>query len=213
MYKRIFVPFLFLALGACQKGPTLGPGDQNVLASAAETDCGFVQNAYGERISWKKKIPITLKIHKSYPSEYEEILNKAAQHWNDAAGLTLFRFARSGDLLIEKSQKDQVNTIHWLQEWPESQKQLQALTNLYWTGNQLSESDITVDNKYFNFFVEDAVKPDDVHLESLLIHELGHVLGLKHRSTIPSVMWSVLSGAIKRDTLTAADRETIKCEY
>lgn len=202
-----------LALCACQQGPTLGPGDENHLASAAESDCGFVQNAYGQRVSWKKNIPIILELHKSFAPEYEEVLRRAAQHWNDAAGMTLFRFERTASTLSEKATKDSMNTIHWMLDWPESQKSLQALTNLYWRSNQLYEADIAVDNKYFNYFNDVATTPYDVHLESLLIHELGHVLGLKHRSTVPSVMWAVLNGAIKRDTLTAADRDTLKCEY
>jgi len=211
--RKILLSLTLLALCACQKAPTLGPGNQDSLASAAEADCGFVQNSYGQRVSWKKNIPVTLEIHKSYPPEYEDVLKRAAQHWNDAAGLTLFRFVNADDSVGDKVQKDAVNTVHWMRDWPESQKNLQALTNLYWRGNQLYESDIAIDNKYFNYFIEATSTPYDVHLESLLIHELGHVLGLKHRNTVPSVMWAVLNGAVKRDTLTAADRETIKCEY
>ncbi|MEN0057889.1 MAG: matrixin family metalloprotease [Bdellovibrio sp.] len=204
---------LFL-LSSCQKGPTLGPADEDHLASAAESDCGFVQNAYGQRVSWKKNIPVVLEIHKNYPTEYESILQSAADHWNEAAGMTLFRFVRSDNILSDKSAKDTLNTIHWIsQDWPESQKNMQALTNLYWSGNQLYESDLAINNKNFNYYTDTPTQPSDVHLESLLIHELGHVLGLKHRSTVPSVMWSVLGAAVKRDTLTVADRETIKCEY
>lgn len=213
MYKYLILPLTLLALCSCQQGPTLGPGDEDHLASAAQADCGFVQNAYGQRISWKNNIPVNIEIHKDYPPEHEEVLRRAAQHWNDAAGMTLFNFVRSGNILSEKATKDTVNTVHWMREWSENQKNLQALTNLYWRTNQLYESDIAVNNKNFNFFNDTATTPYDVHLESLLIHELGHVLGLKHRSTVPSVMWAVLNGAVKRDTLTNADRETIKCEY
>ncbi len=191
----------------------MGPGDEEHLASAAESDCGFIQNAYGQRVSWKKNIPVTLQLHKDYPPQYEDILKKAAHHWDESAGMTLFRFVRTENLLPEVAKKDTQNTVHWQQEWSESQKNMQGLTNLYWKGTQIYESDVAINNKYFNFFLENPTTPYDVHLESLLIHELGHVLGLKHRSTVPSVMWSVLNGAIKRDTLTTADRETIKCEY
>ncbi|WII72095.1 matrixin family metalloprotease [Bdellovibrio sp. 22V] len=212
MYK-CFLFITLLALCACQNGITLGPGDADNLASAAETDCGFVQNAYGQRVSWKKNIPVTLELHKSFPTEYEEVLRKAASHWNDAAGMTLFNFVRSEKTLTDETKRDSVNTVHWLQEWPEAQKNMQGLTNLYWRANELYEADVAIDNKYFNFFIDEYQSYKDVHLESLLIHELGHVLGLKHRSTVPSVMWAVLNGALKRDVLTAADRETIKCEY
>lgn len=191
----------------------MGPGNSELLASAAESDCGFVQNAYGERVSWKKNIPVTLKIHKNFPPEYIDALQSALHHWNEAAGMTLLRAVPADIDLSEKTQKDSINTIHWMTDWPETSQQQQALTNLYWRSNQLFEADIGVDQKYFNFYIDKAATPYDVHLESLLIHELGHVLGLKHRNTVPSVMWSVLNGAVVRDTLSAADRETIKCEY
>lgn len=213
MHKIIYSILTIIAFCSCQKGPTLGPADQEHLASAAEADCGFVQNSYGQRVSWKKNIPVVLEFHKNFPADYEETIKKAANHWNEAAGMTLFRFVRSDKSLTDSPQKDSVNTVHWLSRWPESQKKLQALTNLYWQNEQLLETDISIDAQYFNFFIDTSTTPYDIHLESLLIHELGHVLGLKHRSTIPSVMWAVLDGAIKRDSLTAADRDTIKCEY
>lgn len=212
MYKLLFLISAAIALVSCQQGPSLGPGDDDHLASAAETDCGFIQNSYGQRVSWKLNIPVVLQLHSEYPPEYDEVIKRAAQHWNDAAGMTLFRFDRTGANLGPEVTRNATNTVHWMKTWPEAQKTLQAVTNLYWRGNQIYESDIAVDHKYFNFFVDKATTPYDVHLESLMIHELGHVLGLKHR-TVPSVMWSTLNGAVKRDSLTAADRETIKCEY
>lgn len=213
MRRHLIYFLMVLTLCSCQKGPTLGPGTDDFLATAAEADCGFVQNSYGQRVSWKKNIPVTLKTHKNYPPEYLEVLNKAAQHWNQAAGMTVLRVVAADANLSDKPLRDTTNSVHWMQEWPEAQKNQQALTNLYWRQNQLYEADIAIDHKYFNFYVDTTNTIFDVHLESLLIHEMGHVLGLKHRSTLPSVMWSVLSGAVKRDTLSAADRETIKCEY
>lgn len=203
-----------VSLCACQKGPSLGPGDSEYLASAAEVDCGFVQNSYGQRISWKSNIPVRIHLHKNFPPEYEEALQKAAGYWNDAAGMTLFLFTRADDDLAEKATRDNVNAIHWLLDWPEEKKGYQGLTSLYWKSSQLFEADIAINNKDFNFFTgEKPTTISDVHLESLMVHELGHALGLKHRSTVPSVMWSVLSGGVIRVELTAADRETLKCEY
>lgn len=202
-----------MALAACQKGPLLGPGDADHLASEAQTDCGFVQNAYGQRVSWKNDIPITIYIDPKYPSEFRTALTNAAAHWNDAAGLTLILLKEPTTTFSEKNQKDTTNTFHWMNDWDESKKGLQGVTSLYWKGTQLTEADVAINNKDFTYYVDTFQNVQQVHLESLIVHELGHTLGLKHRSTVPSVMWAILNGGVDRSVLTAADRETIKCEY
>ncbi len=154
MYKYLTFVLIFLTFMSCQKGPVLGPGDDDQLASAAETDCGFIQNAYGQRVSWKKNIPIVLQIHKSYPPEYTDALKSAAHHWEEAAGMTLFRFEDADISLGSATSKDTLNVVYWQSDWAESQKNLQALTNLYWKGNQIYEADIAVDHKYYNFFID-----------------------------------------------------------
>lgn len=213
MLKVVFACLTLLALSACQKGPLLGPGDADNLASEAQADCGFVQNAYGQRVSWKKDIPVTLYIDPQYPLEFHQALARAAKHWNDAAGLTLILLKEPVTSFSEKNQKDKTNTFHWMNEWDESKSTLQGLTSLYWTGSQLTEADVAINNKNFTYYIDTFQNVQQVHLESLLVHELGHVLGLKHRSTVPSVMWAILNGGVDRSILTAADRETIKCEY
>ena len=52
-----------------------------------------------------------------------------------------------------------------------------------------------------------------IHLESLIIHELGHVLGLKHNSDKESVMQKSLSGRTERNIIGNSDSKNIQCEY
>lgn len=217
MLNRFAIVLTFIVLGGCAKsGPTLGPGDNDLLASESETDCGFIQNAYGQRVSWKSKIPIKLKLHTNFPAEHESVLREATQHWNEAAGMTLFVLERAENIIKDYNPTpDQHNAVVWHLKWPEAlNKKFQGLTSLNWRENQLYEADVAINNETFNFFTGSAPTTlADVHLKSLLVHELGHVLGLKHRSTVPSVMWAVLNGGSVRDTLTDADRATLKCEY
>lgn len=213
MFRYILSTFMFAGLVACEKAPILGPGDHQVLASQAEPDCGYLQNAYGQRVSWKGKVPIKMLIHESFPNEFHEALEKAAHHWNESAGLTLIHLQKSSEGLSPTASKNLLNSIHWVHEWSDERSNTQALTALHWSKNIITEADISINGRHFTYFIDEPRTPSDVHLESLLIHELGHVLGLKHRSSVPSVMWSVLNGGIKRQVITAADKETLKCEY
>lgn len=201
----------------------MGPGDDDQLATAYEASCGYVQNSLtGQRVSWNKNIPVKITIHRDFPTEYRTVLRKAADHWSEAAGMTLFNFLDDDGSLPKGCKedpsaiycKDGKSVLTWNLDWPEDKKSYQALTSLYWKADQVYEADVAINFKHFNFFT--GASPSnvtDVHLESLLIHELGHVLGLAHRSTVPSVMWAILNGGAVRSTLTEADKETLKCEY
>ncbi|MCK6598977.1 MAG: peptidase, partial [Bdellovibrionaceae bacterium] len=58
-------------------------------APKSQQDCGFVQNVYGERISWKGKVPVVMKLHESVPKEYYSSIAEAAEKWNQALGKTV----------------------------------------------------------------------------------------------------------------------------
>ncbi len=223
MIRNLVIAMTTLILCACQKGPLLGPGDDTQLATAYEASCGYVQNSLtGQRVSWNKKIPVELTIHQEFPPEYKPVLSQAAKYWSDAAGMTLFTFSDDDESATKSCGpgssslfcKNGKNDITWNIEWPEEKKAYQGLTSLSWKGDQLTEADFAINFKNFNFFTgASPANVTEVHLESLLVHELGHVLGLAHRSNVPSVMWPILKEATIRTTLEAADIETLKCEY
>lgn len=212
MHKILICSAMILFLAACQNENILGPGDENHLASAAQESCGFVQNVYGSRVSWKNHLPIRLYIADDFPPEYESSLRAAAQTWEQAAGMTLFDI-KAGNVNSEGSSKNSSNLVSWNMSWDESKKNLQAVTSLYWTGAQITEADLAVDAQFFTFFTDAPTDISQLHLESLLLHELGHVLGLKHRNVLPTVMWPTLGGAVKRDALNDSDIKSLKCEY
>lgn len=201
-----------LAFG-CNKLPTLGPGDENVLASAAQEDCGYIINKYGQRISWKGQLPVRLLVQQDFPDKYMDVLKSAAKKWEDAAGMTLFSFEKAGSYLSNIPLRDSQNAIYWLSTWDSNQSLMQALTTVYYSNNYLLEADLKIDNRYFAFYSTEPNSRDEVHLESLLIHELGHVLGLKHKEVIPTVMFPTLSSNTVRNDLSETDKLSLKCEY
>ncbi|MEZ0393176.1 MAG: matrixin family metalloprotease [Pseudobdellovibrionaceae bacterium] len=171
-----------------------------------------MQNAYGERISWKDSSPVPLYVHTSFPPQMLPALQAAIDHWQSVIGRPVFRIAQTG-YQSSGPRQDGVNVIYWMQNWEAEKATEQARTSVYWVGDQIREADVRLNNKNFNFYLGQSGSSKDVHMESLLVHELGHVLGLKHKDDSQSVMGTYLSGGTIRTAISPADRDNIKCEY
>ncbi len=177
-----------------------------------QKDCGFVQNVYGERISWKDSSPIPLYVHESFPPAMLPALKSAIGRWDQALGRSVFRITQTGYQSAGPAQ-DGMNVIYWMKTWEANKTTEQARTSVYWIGDQIKEADIRINNKNFQFYIDQPAAPADVHLESLLVHELGHVLGLKHRDEAGSVMATYLASSTLRTAISSQDLQDLKCEY
>ena len=178
----------------------------------AQPACGFVQNVYGERISWKDSSAVPLFVHESFPANMLPALQKAMARWDQVLGRQAFRIAQTGYQSAGPSQ-DGVNVIYWMKTWEATKTTEQARTSVYWVGDQIKEADIRVNNKNFNYYLDGQAAGNSVHLESLLVHELGHVLGLKHRDEAGSVMNTYLAAQTQRTAISKTDVQDLKCEY
>jgi hypothetical protein len=183
--------------------------------SKSQLDCGFVQNVYGERISWKGKLPILLYIHKSFPSSYYTALDRAIRAWDEAAGKPLFRVVGYGVYAGDQPAQDGINMIYFMNQWESNKKTEQGRTSVYWFGDEIREADVRVNAKDFNYFqANESPNLGAVNLDSLLVHELGHVVGLKHNDVIgDSVMGTYLMNGRTRIAITEADKQNLNCEY
>lgn len=205
-----FLTGCVLALSACAPQKFFGALQPQY---SAQEPCGFVQNVYGERISWKGKLPIQLQIHESVPAEYYPAIEATLRGWESATGKKLFEVVSWGARGPNQPRQDGVNTIYYLNTWEEGKSTEQARTSVYWVGDQIREADIRLNAKDFAFYVEDSEGPRDVHMASLLIHEFGHVLGLKHQDQVASVMGTYLSSNTVRSSISDADLAAVRCEY
>lgn len=181
----------------------------------SQVDCGFVQNVYGERISWKDSAPIALYVHESFPTEMLPGLQKAIDDWSEVLGHPAFKIVQTG-YQSSGPRQDGVNVIYWMSTWESNKTTEQARTSIYWLGDQIREADIRINASpisHFTYYIDTTSNPQDIHLESLLVHELGHVLGLKHKEDQGSVMATYLAGHTLRNKISDADKEDIKCEY
>ncbi len=192
-------------------------------------DCGFVKNVYGQNISWKTKEPIPLVINSSVPSQLRPAIYRAIKTWEDHAGEKLFRVIEDSSQASASPTKDGKNAIYFMHTWESNRQSEQGRTSVYWADDQIMESDIRINAANFSFYDQEPTQlvlasgidgtvnalsnSDGYNFEALVLHELGHFLGLKHTTDRSSVMVTHLSAFTNRTVLSESDSESIKCAY
>jgi hypothetical protein len=124
----LFSAFLILSQTSCSKGNYVGPESAQYLATAAQEDCGYLQNDYGQRVSWKDRVPVEFFVSKTIPTEFHADILEAADIWNKSAGKKLIVINLTDLEGTQLSTDDQKNVIYGMQEWDEGKSTQQALT-------------------------------------------------------------------------------------
>lgn len=176
-----------------------------------EEPCGFKLSFSMQRISWKNNTPIKVRYSYEWQKSWVEALKRAANTWNQAAGRELLQILPS-TRNVQGLLFDGDNIVNSEFEWSSSAV-IQAYTKVYSVASVIFEADIILNQYDYKFYVnsEDEVM-GAVHLESLLLHELGHLLGLVHEENVPSAMSPSLNFNTER-TLSESDVANIRCEY
>lgn len=204
MVVRLFALTFLIATGlflqACGQQPS------------PQESCNFVQNNDFQRVSWGSNVPVVMYIDSSVPSHFFEAIRIAAGRWNQVVGREILKIGGWTNGAGQPSQ-DGANVIYFLNSWEPDRSNEQARTTVYWAGNRIYEADIRVNASDFKFFWGPESVPGRVDIESLMIHELGHVLGLAHTTTPQSVMATSLASATLRRSLSQLDQNSIGCEY
>jgi len=132
-----------------------------------------------------------------------EAIEAGARTWNGASGAD-WRYTRGPDSgagpgLCEGGQPDKENVIAWVPSLPGSTL---ATTCTYFPGGNVKESDIALDmTREWTTGLENA----SVDLQSVALHEFGHMLGLAHSPDRNTVMYSTYSRGTDKRTLTTDD--------
>lgn len=186
------------------------------LTPEPEIGCNFVQNSDKQRVSWKSNLPIRFRVHKDVPREAIPSILEAAKSWNSISSKNVIEF---DDLAAEgspsSSYADGKPMIFWKQDWEENKASEQARSIIVWRGSTIKDADIWLNVKNFRFtYLDEAFHPFKVDLVSLVVHEMGHTLGLEHNSDAESVMYARLKrGYDRREVDHLADLESLGCEY
>ena len=232
----------------------------------AEEPCNFVVNQQGRRLSWAIS-PILFRMDQDSFAQnpdraiYRQEILEAMEFWNREFNEPVFRLV---DTLREDDKPhikprfdgggqvipDGFNTIYMVdkevlaQTGNNTHLDEQARATISSRGDHIYEADILIDASE-KFYFEDESRDREanpekqIHFKSLMIHELGHALGLDHVDApgTDSVMHPILSPGQLRpeeplpvvnkegDVLRAAgvpilrfqlpqvDRASIACEY
>lgn len=194
--------FLALGMQACSK------------KLPAQESCNFVQNPEQQRVSWKSKVPVKLFIHKSVPTTAYAAIDRAVAEYNSALGNhEILKIVARGAEGAMDPRKDGTSMIYWFTDWDPNRPTEQARTTIYWTGTQIFEADIRINALNFDLNLDPFTSFSNLDLESLLVHEFGHALGLAHISGQGSVMNFSLNEGQDRRKLGAVDLSSLHCEY
>lgn len=192
----------------------------------AEEPCNFVQNAFNRRVSWAR-LPVRFYADDTITDDMRRGIIKAMDVWNkEFDGPVLELIGRTSQLpdaninSLGRVDSDGYNGIYVVpQEKFKNNRSTdeQARTSISFRGDFIYEADILIDGSE-TFYFEDEAKAAStgaVHFESLMIHELGHVLGLGHIDEVSakSVMHSTLQYGEYRPTLSETDKDSLACEY
>lgn len=201
--KRLYI-ILFLAANALW---IQACGKQDL----AQPSCNFVQNSEGQRVSWGGDSKVNFYVDKSVPNQYYASIQAAADSWNQKLGREQIVIAGWTQTAGSPTQDGQ-NVIYFVSSWDANLVNEQARTTIFWNGNRITEADILIDAANFSFSTS-GTEPGRVDMQSLVLHEFGHALGLKHVTDVPSVMVPTLAYDFLRRAPQAFDMSSLKCEY
>ena len=197
----------------CSKGFILRIGDQDIFAFGSVDSCNFVQNSQGVRISWKSSIPAHFIITSSVPARYDQAIINAAAKWNARKSMTLIEVHRDNGYPASAA-NDGTNGIYFLNKWDSNETKEQGRTAIKWDISKIRDADIKVNAQNFKFFLEgETDTTGKISIESLMLHEMGHALGLKHIEGDGSSMQPYLATATTRNVPADVDINSLNCEY
>ncbi|MEC9282635.1 MAG: matrixin family metalloprotease [Bdellovibrionota bacterium] len=178
---------------------------------APQESCDFVMNSQQQRVSWKTSQKLKVGVREGiYDADYVRAIEQALLNWENALGYELFDFY---GILPESQMGDMDIKILWIYDWEDDLSREQARTLIKWRGNNIYTASIGINEDDHNFFVDKA-RYGRVDLVALIVHEVGHALGLAHVDDVSSVMYPELATNFdERREPTEEDLAAITCEY
>jgi hypothetical protein len=142
------------------------------------------------------KLPIHFKVGVALTPEQHKGLTKAMTTWESAVGIKLFVFdgvhsGTTGDTFkdLYSSLDDRVNGHYLDEHWDKTGKPTVVLATTIWDNDpddvaKILTADIRFNSDYYmlgdSFALEATDDREVVDMQTLALHELGHLIGLAH---------------------------------
>ena len=205
MKKLIFVTCFLGLLGCSDKSNNL------VTLNSDQRQCsGFEMRSPMKPYFWSGRFPIIFKTDVSFPAEYASQVQIAMDIWNTQFNKNLFELETGSRAQGVGPQRNGINSIILIPEW-ELEMDRQASTYTHYDNNNIREADIIINDEHQ--LSKSFVQPNEVDLVSLIVHELGHVLGLRHVDDNSSAMASGLPLGYSHRELSESDVANVLCMY
>lgn len=158
----------------------------------------------------------------SDPLRRQAILD-AVQKWNDALGFTIFTTQEGAtpmqyaeDELFESLSDSTMNIWFQTSNWFEDKESALAIATTGSIGDEIVDADILFNNFGFDWYPDSPLAIGIFDFESVLIHELGHFIGIPHISLVDdpySVMNPTISSNLEKRLLSLFDLQTVRYKY
>ena len=193
-FALVFVSLLILA--GCS-----GMGSSDKTPSNCTGDTAYLLNSKCQKLHWDS-LPITLTFSDNIPQNVRVNTIKAAAEWENAAGKTLFAFDELGGRSAEHLN---MITITAENQW-EGAANENAKTFYLYEEQFLRQTIISIRDR--------VIQTAGIDTFSVILHELGHVLGLGHEETDRnSIRYPQLGMYESARTLAPVDIERLKTLY